>query len=99
MKPTRSKSLRIVIRGAAIAAATTAALDVAHAEERLVVWWDKGYYEAENVALKELIDKFERRSGIKVELQQYPQTEHIKKLKIALEAQLLPDIAFSNESP
>jgi ABC-type glycerol-3-phosphate transport system substrate-binding protein len=67
-----------------------AALPAARAEERLVVWWDKGYYEAENAALKELIDRFERQSGVKVDLQQYPQTEHIKKLQIAIEAQLLP---------
>ena len=43
----------------------------AAAEEKLVVWWNKGYYKAEEDALLEVIKKFEAKSGVKVELSEY----------------------------
>jgi multiple sugar transport system substrate-binding protein len=33
----------------------------ASAQEKLVVWWTKGFYPAEDKALNEMIQRFERR--------------------------------------
>ncbi len=35
----------------------------AAAEEKLVVWWNKGYYKAEEDALLAVIKKFEAKTG------------------------------------
>ena len=45
----------------------------AQAQEKLTVWWVKGFYKAEDDALFEAIKKFEAKyKNIKVELSQYP---------------------------
>jgi multiple sugar transport system substrate-binding protein len=42
------------------------------AQEKLTVWWVKGFYKSEDDALNEAIRKFEARTGVKVELSQEP---------------------------
>ena len=60
----------------ATAALTTVALlsgGHAAAQEKLTVWWVKGFYKAEDDALFAAIKKFEEKNkGIKIELSQYP---------------------------
>ena len=41
------------------------------AQEKLTVWWVKGFYKSEDDALFEAIKKFEAKTGVKVELSQY----------------------------
>ena len=41
------------------------------AQERLTVWWEKGFYKAEDDALFAVIRKFEERTKIKVDLSFY----------------------------
>ena len=41
------------------------------AQEKLTVWWVKGFYKSEDDALFEAIKKFEEKTGVKVELSQY----------------------------
>ena len=38
------------------------------AQEKLVVWWVKGFYKSEDDALYAMIRKYEQQSGVKVEL-------------------------------
>ena len=52
---------------AAIALSATPAI----AQERLTVWWEKGFYKAEDDALLAAIRRFEAKTGVKVELSQY----------------------------
>jgi multiple sugar transport system substrate-binding protein len=43
------------------------------AQEKLTVWWVKGFYKAEDDALFAAIKKFEEKhKDVKVELSQYP---------------------------
>ena len=38
------------------------------AQETLVVYWTKGFYSTEDKALDEMVDKFQKKTGVKVEL-------------------------------
>jgi multiple sugar transport system substrate-binding protein len=81
------------IRALVLAAALAIAPVGARAAD-LVVWWEKGYYDQEDEAVREIIATFERDSGKQVELVLYEQDRFPEKLKTALEADQPPDFAF-----
>jgi ABC-type glycerol-3-phosphate transport system substrate-binding protein len=60
----------------------------------LVVWWEKGYYEQEGEALREIIGAFEQESGKQVELAQPTESELPGKIVAAFEAGKPPDFVF-----
>jgi multiple sugar transport system substrate-binding protein len=62
----------------------------------LVVWWNKGFYEQEDAAVREIVAAFERKTGKQVELAQPTQDEIMKKAASALQAGAPPDFLFSN---
>ena len=62
----------------------------------LVVWWNEGYSDQEDAAVREIIAAFEQDSGKHVELVFYEQAELPEKLKAALEAGRPPDFAFGS---
>ena len=69
----------------------------AFAQEKLTVWWVKGFYKAEDDALFEAIKKFEAKNkGIKVELSQYPIQDMIPKTVAALDSGAPPDVAYAD---
>ena len=69
----------------------------AQAQEKLTVWWVKGYYKAEDQALFDAIKKFETKyKNIKVELSQYPIQDTIPKTVSALDSGSPPDVAYSD---
>jgi multiple sugar transport system substrate-binding protein len=68
----------------------------ASAQEKLEVWWVKGFYKAEDDALFEAIRKFEGRTGVKVELSQYAIQDMIPKTVAALDAKTVPDVAYAD---
>jgi multiple sugar transport system substrate-binding protein len=81
--------------GVALAAALALGVaGVAQAQERLVVWWVKGFYKSEDDALYEAIKKYEAKSGVKVELSQYAVQDGIPKTVSALDAGNPPDVAY-----
>ena len=51
----------------------------AQAQDKLTVFWVKGFYKAEDDALYEAIAKYEKKSGIKVDLSQYAVQDMIPK--------------------
>ena len=57
------KMIAGIVAGCALAFAGQAL-----AQEKLTVWWVKGFYKSEDEALYEAIKKYEAKSGIKVEL-------------------------------
>src|SRR6516225_7686642 len=69
---------------------------VASAQEKLVVWWVKGFYKSEDDALYAAIKKFEDKTGVKVELSQYPVQDMIPKTVAALDAGTPPDVAYAD---
>ena len=67
------------------------------AQEKLTVWWGKGYYKSEDDALYNAIKKFEAKyPKIKVELSLYAPQEGVPKTVAALDAGNAPDVAYSD---
>jgi multiple sugar transport system substrate-binding protein len=88
--------LRTVLAAALVAAGLVSA-GQAMAQEKLTVWWVKGFYKAEDDALFVAIKKFEEKNkGIKVELSQYPIQDMIPKTVAALDSGNPPDVAYAD---
>jgi len=69
----------------------------ASAQEKLTVWWVKGFYKAEDDALFAAIKKYEaKHKNVKIELSQYPIQDMIPKTVAALDAGSPPDVAYSD---
>ena len=81
---------------AALIAAGMLAAAPAAAQEKLTVWWVKGFYKSEDDALFAAIKKFEDKTKIKVELSQYPVQDMIPKTVAALDAGTPPDVAYAD---
>ena len=81
---------------ALFAAGALAFAGQAVAQEKLNVWWVKGFYKSEDDALFEAIKKFEAKTGVKVELSQYPVQDMIPKTVAALDSGSPPDVAYAD---
>src|SRR3954452_14724607 len=68
----------------------------AKAQEKITVWWVKGFYKSEDDALLAAIKKFEEKTNIKVELSQYAVQDMIPKTVAALDSGTPPDVAYSD---
>lgn len=87
--------MRRVLAGAtALAMILTAGSAVA--QEKLTVWWVKGFYKSEDDALYAAIKKYEQKTGVKVELSQYAVQDMNAKSVAALDAGTVPDISYSD---
>src|SRR5256714_11428255 len=82
--------------GAVVAASLAAFTGHALAQDKLTVWWVKGFYKSEDDALFEAIRKFEQKTGVKIELSQYPVQDMIPKTVAALDAGTVPDVAYAD---
>jgi multiple sugar transport system substrate-binding protein len=81
---------------AAVALALALSAGPALAQEKLTVWWVKGFYKSEDDALFEAIKKYEAKTGVKVDLSQYPIQDMIPKTAAALDAGTVPDVAYAD---
>jgi len=82
---------------ASLAAATCLAADgPALAADKLTVWWTKGFYKSEDDALLAAVKKYERQTGVSVDLSQYPVQDMIPKTVSALDAGTPPDDGFAD---
>ncbi|MEO8345891.1 MAG: ABC transporter substrate-binding protein [Betaproteobacteria bacterium] len=84
------------LAAALVAASMLAATAPAAAQETLTVWWVKGFYKSEDDALFAAIKKFEAKTGVKVDLSQYPVQDMIPKTVAALDAGTPPDVAYAD---
>jgi multiple sugar transport system substrate-binding protein len=71
------------------------ALPVA-AQETIVVYFQKGFYPAEDKAVDDLVEKFTKKTGVKVELSRYAPQEMIPKTVAALDAGNPPDMVYGD---
>ena len=79
--------LKSLIAGALAGIALAGAAAPAMAQEKLTVWWVKGFYKSEDDALFAAIKKFEaKHPKIKIELSQYPIQDMIPKTVAALDS-------------
>ena len=88
--------LKTILTSAMIAAGLIASGQAA-AQEKLTVWWVKGFYKAEDDALFEAIKKYEAKyPGVKIDLSQYPVQDMIPKTVAALDSGSPPDLAYAD---
>ncbi|MEN9559959.1 MAG: hypothetical protein RLZZ502_1170 [Pseudomonadota bacterium] len=66
------------------------------AQEKLTVWFTKGFYPAEDAALDDVVKKFEAKTGVKVDLSRYAVQEIIPKSVAAMDAGNPPDVSFGH---
>ncbi|HEX2652370.1 MAG TPA: extracellular solute-binding protein, partial [Xanthobacteraceae bacterium] len=81
---------------AAIAASMLVGAGPAFAQEKLTVWWVKGFYKSEDDALFAAVKKFEQKTGVSVDLSQYAVQDMIPKTVSALDSGTPPDVAYSD---
>ena len=81
----------------ALAAAGLMAAAPAIAQEKITVWWGKGFYKAEDDALFAAIRKFEAKyPKYKIDLSLYAPQEAIPKTVASLDAGNPPDVAYGD---
>ena len=95
MKHLKTWIARAIIATTAVGGVLGAA--PAMAQEKLNVWWVKGFYKSEDDALFAAIKKFEaRHPKIKIELSQYPIQDMIPKTVASLDSGNPPDVAYAD---
>ncbi|WP_207476654.1 ABC transporter substrate-binding protein [Arenibaculum pallidiluteum] len=87
--------MRAVV-GSAVVAGLLVGAGHASAQETLNVFWVKGFYKSEDEALFAAVRKFEQKTGVKVELSQYPVQDMIPKTVAALDSGSPPDVAYAD---
>lgn len=85
---------RIVALCLALALVGPGLTGAAAAGEKLVVWWNKGYYPEEDAAMQKIAKEFEATHKVEVELSFAAQEDMHKKITAALIARRVPDVAF-----
>src|SRR5438552_4960755 len=88
----KRRTLRVL--AAMLAASGRGIAGLAQAQEKLVVWFTKGFYPSEDAALNAMVERFEKKTGVKVELSLYAPQDMIPKTVAALDAGTPPDVGF-----
>ena len=88
--------LRKLFAAFALGAFAASVPSVAAAQETLVSYFSKGFYPQEDKALDDVIAKFQKKTGVKVELSRYAPQEMIPKTVAALDAGNPPDIVYAD---
>lgn len=88
------KSMRHFVTGAALAAIAASWAGAAAAQETVTVWFTKGFYKGEDDALMAVVDKFQKKTGVKVDLSLYATEDCVTKSVGAVQAGTPPDVGF-----
>jgi len=88
------KPMRHLVAGVAAAAVVTGWSGAALAQETVQVWFTKGFYKGEDDALLAVVDKFQKATGVKVDLSLYATEDCVTKSVGAVQAGTPPDVGF-----
>lgn len=88
------KTMRHLVAGVAAAAVVTGWTGAALAQETVQVWFTKGFYKGEDDALLAVVDKFQKATGVKVDLSLYATEDCVTKSVGAVQAGTPPDVGF-----
>src|SRR6186997_972286 len=80
----------------AVAACALIAAGPASAQDKLTVFWGKGFYKAEDDALFAAVKKFEEKTKIKIDISQYSPQDMIPKTVAALDSGTPPDVTYGD---
>jgi multiple sugar transport system substrate-binding protein len=64
----------------------------------LTVWWNKGYYQEEDQAVKQFVQEWEKKTGNKVKLSFYSTEDLPVKLVAAISTGNVPDVAYGDQN-
>lgn len=78
----------------ALAGLALAAGPAAAQQETITVWVTKGFYKSEDDALLAMVDKFQKATGVKVDLSLYATEDCVTKSVGAVEAGTPPDVGY-----
>jgi len=81
---------------AAAVACVVAASGPAIAQDKLTVFWGKGFYKAEDDALFAAVKKFEDKAKVKIDLSTYAPQDMIPKTVAAMDSGTPPDVAYGD---
>ena len=87
-------SMRHLVAGVAAAAVVTGWSGAALAQETVQIWFTKGFYKGEDDALNAVVDKFQKATGVKVDLSLYATEDCVTKSVGAVQAGTPPDVGF-----
>ena len=80
----------------AVAAAFLLSGGPSSAQDKLTVFWGKGFYKAEDDALFAAVKKFEEKTRIKIDISQYSPQDMIPKTVAAMDSGTPPDVAYGD---
>src|SRR5436853_7114103 len=80
----------------AVAAAVLVMGAPAFAQDKLTVFWNKGFYKAEDDALFAAVKKFEDKAKVTVDLSTYAPQDMIPKTVAAMDSGTPPDVAYGD---
>src|SRR6476659_4482709 len=81
---------------ATVAACFVLSAGPASAQDKLTVFWGKGFYKAEDDALFAAVKKFEDKTKVKVDISQYSPQDMIPKTVAAMDSGTPPDVAYGD---
>ena len=81
---------------AALAACFVLSSGPAPAQDKITVFWNKGFYKAEDDALFAAVKKFEDKTKVKVDLSTYAPQDMIPKTVAAMDSGTPPDVAYGD---
>ncbi|MGH6814169.1 MAG: ABC transporter substrate-binding protein [Hyphomicrobiaceae bacterium] len=92
--PILGRVVKCLIAASTAALALTAFAGQGYAQEKLQVWWTKAFYPAEDKALRDVVEKFEKKTGVKVDISLFSPEDVVTKSVSGVEAGTPPDVGF-----
>jgi multiple sugar transport system substrate-binding protein len=82
------------VMGILLALVVLAFLAPPPASAQLVVWWNKSFVPQQDEAFKEVVQKWEKKTGGKVDLSFFALPDHPAKMLAAFDSKIVPDVDF-----
>ena len=66
----------------------------AFAQNKLVIWWNKSFVPQQDEAFKEIVQKWEKKTGKQADLSFFALPDHPAKMLAAFDSKIVPDVDF-----
>ena len=86
------KNLKVGIMVLMVAVVFAAA--PALAQDKLVIWWNKSFVPQQDEAFKEIVQKWEKKTGKQADLSFFALPDHPAKMLAAFDSKIVPDVDF-----
>jgi multiple sugar transport system substrate-binding protein len=86
------RKLKFGIMAVLVAVAFAAA--PALAQDKLVIWWNKSFVPQQDEAFKEIVQKWEKKTGKQADLSFFALPDHPAKMLAAFDSKIVPDVDF-----